>query len=326
MRAKLNPRSMILAGLSGIPRRRRVIILTYHRVLEEADPLVPDEPTADLFERQLGWVSEFLHVLPLPEMLERFADGTLPPRAACITFDDGYRNNYDVALPLLERMRLPASFFIATGAVADGAMWNDLIIESVRNCGDHLDLRRFGLAEYAISTESARSAVVNSVLDSMKYMPVDERAERSRQIYRTCCGEQQPSLMMTPAMISSLAERGFDVGGHTVTHPILEKVDDGRAFAEIRNCRDWLQSVTGRAPVTFAYPNGRPGVDFGARHCAMVRDAGFRGAVSTTWGCAAPWSDIMALPRLTPWETTRSGYFDRLAKTYVQSYLPASAS
>jgi peptidoglycan/xylan/chitin deacetylase (PgdA/CDA1 family) len=320
----LHLRSLILSALSGAPPMRRLIILTFHRVLERADPLLPGEPTAGSFEEQLGWVSEFLDVIPLPDALRLRAEGRLPARAACITFDDGYRNNFEVAVPILERLGLPASFFIATGAIADGAMWNDLIIESVRACGARLDLREHGLGDYAVASESERLKLVDTVLDGMKYMAVDERAERSRDIYRTHCGAKVPALMMTPDMVRSLVDRGFDVGGHTMTHPILQEVSDDRADAEIRGCRDWLASVTGRSPSTFAYPNGRPGRDFDTRHRLMVREAGFSGAVATTWGCVLPSSDVLALPRLTPWEKTRTTYFDRLAKAYVQSYVPSS--
>jgi peptidoglycan/xylan/chitin deacetylase (PgdA/CDA1 family) len=325
MNNALHPRSLILSALSGAPAMRRLIILTFHRVLERPDPLLPGEPTAASFEEQLGWVSEFLDVIPLPDALRLRAEGRLPTRAACITFDDGYRNNYEVAAPILERLRLPASFFIATGAIADGAMWNDLIIESIRACGNQLDLRDHGLGDHAVASESDRLKLVDTVLDGMKYVAVDERAERSRDIYRTYCGGAAPALMMTPDMVRSLADRGFDVGGHTMTHPILKEVSDERAVAEIRGCRDWLSSVTGRTPLTFAYPNGRPGRDFDAKHRLMGKDAGFSGAVATTWGCVLPSSDVMALPRLTPWEKTRTTYFDRLAKAYVQSYAPSSS-
>ena len=313
----------VLSTLSGLPRRRRLVIFTYHRVLGSKDPLLPDEPTADFFEKQLQWISDFLNVLPLPEAADLLAAGRLPPRAACITFDDGYRNNHEIALPLLNRYGLPATFFIATGALEAGAMWNDLIIESVRRCGTRFDLRKFDLGDHPIASEMERAAVVDRTLDAMKYMPVDVRFERAREIYETCCGDELPSLMMTPQMLCSLVEHGHDVGAHTVTHPILAKVDDERATNEIRTSRDWLKQVTGRSPTSFAYPNGRPDIDFDERHCEMVREAGFTCAVSTRWGCALRESNTMSLPRFTPWETTRDGFFMRLVKTYVQSYVPS---
>jgi peptidoglycan/xylan/chitin deacetylase (PgdA/CDA1 family) len=314
-----------LRTLSGTEDHRRLMIFTYHRVLDRQDPLLPNEPTAAGFAKQVGWMSDFLNVLPLPEASQRLATGTLPPRAACITFDDGYRNNFEVALPILQRRRLPATFFIATGALTEGAMWNDLIIESIRHCHGSFSLGRFGFSDYPIHSEPDRVAVIDRALDAMKYLPVDERAARAREIYRTYVGERTPSLMMAPEMLRTLVEHGHDVGGHTVSHPILSKVDDVRAAREIRDCRDWIASATGRAPTSFAYPNGRPGTDFAPRHRKMAREAGFTCAVSTTWGCASPSADPMALPRFTPWEMTRSGFFTRLVKTYVQSYLPSQS-
>jgi peptidoglycan/xylan/chitin deacetylase (PgdA/CDA1 family) len=313
----------VLGALSGLPPRRRLVIFTYHRVLPAPDPVLPNEPTATFFEQQLQWISGALNVLPLPEAAELLAAGRLPPRAACITFDDGYRNNHDVALPLLKRYRLPATFFVATGALEMGAMWNDLIIESVRRCGSRFDLRKFDLGDHPIARETERAAIVDRTLDAMKYMAVDARFERAREIYEMCCGNELPSLMMTPEMLRSLVKQGHDVGAHTVTHPILTKVDDRRATDEIRKSRDWLTHATGQSPTSFAYPNGRPGVDFDARHCDMVQGAGFTCAVSTAWGCAVRSSNRMALPRFTPWERTRDGFVMRLAKTYVRSYLPS---
>ena len=298
------------------------MIFTFHRVLSEPDPLLPNEPSAKFFAERLQWMSELLTVLPLPRAAELLVERRLPPRAACITFDDGYRNNYDIAGPLLKQFGLTATFFVATGAVQSGAMWNDLVIESIRRCGDRLELCGYGLGDHATGSDSERIVAIDHVLGAMKYMPVDERAMVAREIFGMYSRTPLASLMMTPEMLCSLAEAGHDVGAHTISHPILLKVDDQRAAKEIEGSRRWLASVTGRPPISFAYPNGRPGVDFDGRHCDMVRDAGFECAVSTEWGCAKPGSDRMSLPRFTPWETTHDGFIKRLAKTYARSYLP----
>jgi peptidoglycan/xylan/chitin deacetylase (PgdA/CDA1 family) len=313
-----------LRALSGPPARRRLVVFTFHRVLDRPDALLPDEPTAAFFRTQLEWIAQLLDVLPLPEAVERLSSGELPPAAACITFDDGYRNNFELAMPLLQEFNLPASFFIATGALEAGAMWNDLVIEGIRRAGERLDLRAFGLEEYFFRSDDDRRNAVNRTLDAMKYLPVDHRAEQAKEIYASCCGSSHLSLMMRPEMVRELAARGHDVGAHTMTHPILQKVDDVRARAEIFGSRDWLESVTGRRPRSFAYPNGRPGIDFGPHHCAIVGEAGFDCAVSTRWGCARSDSDPMSIPRFTPWETTRRGFFTRLTKTYLESYLPSA--
>ena len=133
------PLRMPLSLLSPNGRRGRLLIFTYHRVLAQPDPLLPDEADAASFAAHMDWVREFCNVLPLPEAARRLRDGTLPARATCITFDDGYANNYEVARPILLQRRLTATVFIAVDAVERGIMWNDLVIESVRQAGGRLD-------------------------------------------------------------------------------------------------------------------------------------------------------------------------------------------
>jgi len=111
----------------------RLSILIYHRVLPGPDPLNNWDPTAAEFESQIRALSRFFTPLALGEAVERLRKGTLPAHAACVTFDDGYRDNVDVALPILRRHGVPATFFIATGYLNGGRMWNDTVIESIRS-------------------------------------------------------------------------------------------------------------------------------------------------------------------------------------------------
>ena len=87
----------------------RLTILIFHRVLPARDELWPEEWTALEFERVCQWMSEWFQVIPLDEAAERLASGRLPPRAACITFDDGYADNQTVACPILLRHGLCAT-------------------------------------------------------------------------------------------------------------------------------------------------------------------------------------------------------------------------
>jgi peptidoglycan/xylan/chitin deacetylase (PgdA/CDA1 family) len=122
-------------ALSPGADRARLSILIFHRVLPKADPLFPDEVDAERFDHICAWVRQWFNVLPLPDAARRLREGSLPPRALAITFDDGYADNFDVALPILQRHGLVASFFVATGFIDGGRMWNDTLIESVRRAG-----------------------------------------------------------------------------------------------------------------------------------------------------------------------------------------------
>ena len=111
----------------------RLSILIFHRVFAERDPLFPDEPDIVRFDEILGWVKQWLNVLPLEEAVVRLRSGSLPARAAAITFDDGYADNLTCAVPVLAKHGLNATFFIATGFTDGGRMWNDTVIESIRS-------------------------------------------------------------------------------------------------------------------------------------------------------------------------------------------------
>jgi peptidoglycan/xylan/chitin deacetylase (PgdA/CDA1 family) len=311
----------LLRVLSPAGRRARLQILTYHRVLPAPDPLLPDEPDAAAFAAQMAAVARYCRVLALPEAARRLADRTLPACAACITFDDGYGNNHEIARPILERLGLPATVFVAGDAVDRGVMWNDLVIEAIRRAQGRLDLGPAGLGTLSLPAAGPRAGIATQVLNAVKYRPLAERWTLAVDLYERNAGGPLPRFMMTRAQVKDLASRGFDVGSHTVTHPILATLPASQARAEIAGSWRWVLEVAGMAPRSFAYPNGRPGRDFDATHAAMVREAGFEIAVTTVWGSAKGGDDPLQLPRYAPWETSAGGLWRRLAKTTLRSYL-----
>ena len=111
----------------------------------------------------------------------------------------------------------------------------------------------------------------------------------------------------------------MEIGGHTVTHPILARLPSSAARTEIVQGREQLESLLG-APVTlFAYPNGKPGQDYLPEHVAMVRELGFSAAVATAWGAASATTDAWQLPRFTPWDKTPARFMVRLLWNYRQA-------
>ncbi|HKU15950.1 MAG TPA: polysaccharide deacetylase family protein [Steroidobacteraceae bacterium] len=312
----------LLRWVAPAGRRGRLLIFTFHRVLAEPDPLLPDEPDARFFAQQMDWVRDYCCVLPLPEAVRRLADGSLPERAACITFDDGYANNYDVALPILKARNLPATIFIAVDAVRRGIMWNDFAIEALRRARPDADLSELGLPPGALAGAGAsRAAAITSALEHLKYQPPGERWDRAQELFaRMTGGASPPRLMMTDETVAKLTREGIDVGAHTVNHPILTAIPAAEARTEIEGSRRWVADVTGVAPKSFAYPNGRAGRDYDSAHVAMVRDAGFALAVSTDRGCATAATAQYELPRLAPWDRTARRFWMRLLQMYGASY------
>jgi hypothetical protein len=150
----------------------RLSILIFHRVLPAPDPLFPDEVDARRFDQLLALLKTCFNIVPLSEGVRGLKSGKLPPRAACITFDDGYADNAEIALPLLQKHGVKATFFVATGFLDGGRMFNDSVIETVRRAPDALDLRPLGLGELDLSTVEQRRAAIPQLLGALKYLPL----------------------------------------------------------------------------------------------------------------------------------------------------------
>ncbi len=295
-----------------------LLVLIFHRVLERPDPMLEGEPDAAAFAEQMDLVASLCHVLPLPEAAARLASGRLPPRAVCITFDDGYANNAEVAVPILAARGLTATFFVASGFLDGGRMWNDTVIEAVRHAPAELDLTPLGLDRYSLPDMAARRRALGALLERLKYLDLDSRLRKAEAIAAAVGAPLPGNLMMTAAQVRQLHALGMDVGAHSVTHPILAKVDDDTARREIEGSRSQLQDIVGAPVRSFAYPNGRPGRDYLRRDVDLVRAAGFEVAVSTAWGAVTRRTDPLQMPRVASWDRTATRYALRLTRAFTE--------
>ncbi|MDB5936849.1 MAG: polysaccharide deacetylase family protein [Massilia sp.] len=290
-------------------------IFIYHRVLPCKDPLFPGEVDSAEFDRDLRRIASMFNVIPLLDAVRHSAAGTLPPRAACITFDDGYADNAEVALPVLQRHRLPATFFIATGFLNGGRMWNDSIIELVRRAPDGaLDFNAFGLGIHPVTSVAERQAAIKALIGQLKYLPMGERLHLVNRLVDAVGIALPTNLMMTTSQVLQLHLSGMGIGAHTVNHPILASIDLATARAEIAQGKQALEDMIGQKVPLFAYPNGKPDADYRAEHVALVKELGFEGAVSTTWGACKGAPDVFQLPRFSPWDRTALRFALRMAR------------
>ena len=294
-------------------RANRLLILIYHRVYPTPDPMFPGEVDAERFDWQMALLRRYCNPLSLSEGVGGLKRGKLPPRAVAITFDDGYADNATVALPILRKHGLTATFFIATGFLDGGRMWNDSVIEAVRRAeGRQLDLEELGLGRLPLGDPVTRGATAEHILRSIKHRAPHDRAEMIRSICEEVGKELPVDLMMTSEQVRNLAVAGMDVGAHTLTHPILRTLPDADARAEIDGSRRSLERIIGRPVRAFAYPNGRPAEDYEERHRKIVESLQFDYAVSTAVGAASRGCDHLQLPRFTPWDKTPARWFPRL--------------
>jgi peptidoglycan/xylan/chitin deacetylase (PgdA/CDA1 family) len=309
----------LFSALSGQGPDARLTILIFHRVLAEPDALLEGEVDAKRFNLICSWLARWFRVLPLDEAMTRLRAGTLPSRSLCITFDDGYADNHDVALPILRSHGLPATFFVTTGVIDGGLMWNDTVIESVRRAEvDQIDGRDLGLGSLGVLSligATHRRLAIERLLLAIKHLEPDERSDRVERLRRLVgLRELRSDLMMTVEQVCGLRNAGMQIGGHTVTHPILARLDDATARHEIAEGKRVLEAWLGEEVSMFAYPNGRPGDDFEPKHAVMAREAGFKAALTTAWGVATRETDAYVVPRFTPWAPQRWKFGLQLAR------------
>ncbi len=281
----------------------RVCVVNYHRILEVKDPLLESEPDVATFRWQMELLAKCFNVIPLHDAVEMIGTGRLPPRAVCITFDDGYRSVHDLALPILQEFKLPATIFVTSGFVGGGNMWNDRIIEAVQNLPPgQLDLRDLGLGSYSLASLGDRQQTVGRLTEASKYLPPQGRFDLVKRLEDMVGDHLDAGLMLTPEMVLNLDRAGIEIGAHTISHPILTSLTDEQARLEIEGGKRELEAIIGKPVRLFAYPNGKVGKDFDERHTRMAREAGYAAAFTTSVGAVTAAQDRFALPRSRPWD------------------------
>ena len=318
----MNPLAMTVKSVGRVvsaTRGPRLSILIFHRVLPALDPLLPGEPDAAQFEARMKWLAAGFRVMPLIEAARRLRDGSLPVNAACITFDDGYADNVTIAAPILARLRLSATFFVSTGFLDGGRMWNDTVIEAVRACPDGLlDLEAIDCGTWSCDGIAARSATISGLLNRLKYLPQQERQSKIDAIADAVGLPARSDLMMTRQQLRELRRYGMSIGAHTVSHPILTTLPIDDVRREIVDGRRDLEETLGERVKVFAYPNGKPVQDYDESHVKLVRELGFDAAVSTAWGVSKRDSDRFQLARFTPWDANTTKFGLRLVHNMVR--------
>ncbi|UVW28892.1 polysaccharide deacetylase family protein [Massilia sp. H6] len=307
-------------AIALLSRENRLCVVNYHRILEAPDPMLESEPDVATFRWQMRLLADCFNVLPLHDALAALDAGQLPPRAICITFDDGYRSVHDLALPILQEFGLPATVFVTSGYIGERNMWNDRIIEAVQSLPPgQLDLSDVGLGAYSLRSLDDRKTTLDELTEASKYLPPKARVGLIERLEALVGEGLAHGLMLRQDMVVNLDRKGVEIGAHTISHPILTSLDDGDARFEIRGGKEELEAILGKPVRLFAYPNGKIGKDFDMRHVDMVREAGFSAAFTTAVGAITRDQNRFQLPRSRPWDSSPFLFGFRLLRWLTQS-------
>ena len=286
---------------------RDALVLVYHGIVAEEKP----EPfryhhTVAEFERHLDWLGKRCSPVTLAEFA-RWKQGDWHARKppVLVTFDDGYRNNATVAAQLLRQKGIPAVFFLASGYIAgDNVLWPDEVF--ARICAwRSTTLEGPNAATHAIPlNRTEREAAALAIVEECKNIPDDRRREFIAYLARetpecdsTLDAEAQRFMSWEEAR--GLEASGFDLGSHTVTHPILTSLSPEDLRRELRESRAIIKAQTGSECLALAYPNGRAR-DISGSVLNEAAGAGYEYAftVSNRW-CRRT-ADALQLDRISP--------------------------
>jgi peptidoglycan/xylan/chitin deacetylase (PgdA/CDA1 family) len=263
-----------------------VLVLNYHRVgkvLETPFDRGLWSADAESFTEQIRFCKSQLDVISPDDLSQVVAQKR--GRYALITFDDGYRDNYEIAFPILKAEGVPATFFVVTGFVdVPRVPWWDEIAWMVRTSRQE----RVGLNGWipapVLFDEPDRERAVRTLLRIYKEMPaesneryLDVLAEATRS--GRCGTEVGKGFWMNWNMLREMRAAGMTVAGHTVTHPILARAPSQRQREEILGCGTRLVEETGEPMRYFSYPVGGPN-SFNSVTQDCLREAGVRYAFS----------------------------------------------
>lgn len=284
----------------------KLTILLFHKVPKTFNPFETSEIDLPEFQRILEMVLKIFRILPLEEAMLALERKNLPPRSACITFDDGYSDWMHGVVPVLEKNNVHATFFITTGQFNGKSLWNERILHSISKTENRsLNLKKYGLPEFNLSVPESKNSAILQINNFIKY----EDPRLKEYFLRDLELQSKVSASSAPVMeikdLRLLHSKGFGIGAHTITHPILSRCDAKLAFEEIAGSREELIAVIGAPVRSFAYPNGIPGKDFGLEHVSMLEKAGYSYGLTTRNGFASRKTSCWEIPRFTPWRNSR---------------------
>jgi peptidoglycan/xylan/chitin deacetylase (PgdA/CDA1 family) len=287
----------VLALLERLARRPGLLVLTYHRIGDPArQPYYAPvaSASAEALAVELRALARTHRVLSLGECLALADDGFRTSRpVALVTFDDGYRDNFEVALPVLQSVGVPATFFLPTDFFeAPRLPWWDhvaYVLNTTTAPTLRLDLPEPMTIDLS---RTPRPEAISQVVAAYLARGVrDEPAFRAHLEDRAGVAVDESSLgrglFMTWDQARALLGAGMTVGAHGHTHRALGRLTADEQRAELSESRSILERALGRPVDALAYPYGWPGT-YDATTKRLAHEAGYRLAFSSVEGVNRP--------------------------------------
>jgi peptidoglycan/xylan/chitin deacetylase (PgdA/CDA1 family) len=303
---------------SAFPMERRKThichILIYHRVNDDHDPFL-SSVSVNSFREQMEYLARHFTFVSLDDIAAGKINTNAAKYSVAITFDDGYRDNFTHALPILKELRIPATIFLATGYIGTGQLpWYDKVCLAFKlTTRSSLGLGRPGSPAGSLDGQS-RLAIMQQVLGVLRGLDDHSRQGFMDDLFRALGVPSElalPNFMLNWDEVRQMRAHNISFGAHTVTHPVFSQIKTEQLQSEISQSKKLIEQKLQTEVIHFAYPFGKP-ADIGSQARSIVQQNGFKTAVTTIPGFNAPEDDLLALKRFTPWATGMASFILKL--------------
>ncbi|MCB2231501.1 polysaccharide deacetylase family protein [bacterium] len=286
--------------------RRKLIILMYHGISED-EVGVWTQVARQRFEQQMAYVSNAYRPVSLEKAAKLLPVDSLEDGSVAVTFDDGFRNNKTIALPILTRYRVPATIYVTTSFIGGespfgGLIWTDYVFSLLLSADkENIDLSEYELGGFRLTDRRSRVAAKEAICRRFKHLSDSERKAAIGVLSERTGGEprEEELAVFQPMSWDEVREVAdselLTIGAHTVGHPILTRLPRERMIEEITASQAVIKAETDRPPMLFAYPNGTRD-DFNEEIKAAVAEL-YTCAVSTIEGFNDTGTDLYELRR-----------------------------
>jgi peptidoglycan/xylan/chitin deacetylase (PgdA/CDA1 family) len=301
---------------------RTLVIFNYHRIRSDVhSPRFDDGvygPTQDELHDQFKWMKLNADVISEQDLLDHVrTNRKLPRSSVMITFDDGYRDNYELALPVIQDLKVPAIFFIATGAIESREVgWWDTIAYLIKRS----PLKQLTLRGRTWDLEGCREGAIRELQHWMRTKKAETTIYFLEELSMACdvpmptSDESSPELMSWDEIRDAQA-KGVAIGSHTHTHRVLSTLNLADQFEEFRSSKEILEEKLGRTVHSVAYPVGGH-IDCHFETSGLAEQCGYELGFSFQTGANH-------LDRLNPFEIGRISAEESLPLTCAAISLPS---
>ncbi|HKJ39872.1 MAG TPA: polysaccharide deacetylase family protein [Anaerolineales bacterium] len=266
---------------------RSLTVLNYHRIDDpEDDNFATFKPNVSAlpaqFDLQMKYLAENYNVVSASDVSAWIMDGRpLPSRAALITFDDGYYDNYANAFPILMKRKLPAIIFLASDYMESSTpfYWDLIAYCFFKSPNNHLEIPLVG--SFSWTNEISRDRVAKDVIELIKTIPEQDKMKIIDSfpdlMNVSVSNDLFKGMFLSWDQVQEMSANGIEMGAHTASHPILTRISLDDAKLEIVKSKKRIEEVINKPVVSFAYPNGQLS-DYDDAVMDAVRNAGLQAA------------------------------------------------